>query len=98
MKITTQAVHLIPAVERRIAKVTQDINDAEARVKELAPDAEVSESAKKATQQIRAGIDRAKKIRDSLALMFRALGGIDDTASVELNDNESALLSYVDFR
>ena len=70
----------------------------EARMKELAPEAEQSESAKKAMGQIKAGIDRAKKIRDSLAMMFRALGGVDDTASVELNDNESALLSYVDIR
>lgn len=96
MKITTLARDLIPAVERRIAKVTMDINDAEARIKQLTPEAEISESAKKAMQQIRLGVDRAKKIRDSLTQMFRALAGMDPGASVELNDNEAALMSYVD--
>lgn len=98
MRITTTVIALSAAIEQRAAKVTQDITAAELRVKELEPQAETSQNAKAALQQIRKAIDRARQIRDSLAAMDRTLRGVATDASVELNENECLLFGYVDLR
>lgn len=98
MRITTTTLDAANAIERRTAKVTQDIAAAEAKARELEPQAEQSKTAKEALALVRKGIDRAKQIRDSLAQMDRALRGVSPSATVELNENESNLFGYVDIR
>ena len=98
MRITTTAQQAADAIERRVAKVSADITAAEARAKELEPQAEQSASAKAALATIRKGIDRAKQIRDSLTMLDRTLRGVAPEASIELNENECNLFGYVDLR
>ena len=98
MRITTTAQQVLAAIETRVAKVTLDIDRAEERAKELELSAEQSESAKKTLAIVRKGLERAKQLRDSLAMLDRALRGVAPEASVELNENECNLFGYVDIR
>ncbi len=95
MKITAGAKLIIETALTKIAKLTTDINEAEARAKELAPAAGESVETKKALSVIELRVAHASKMRQSLVQITRSLQHFDG-AKVELNDNESALFSYVD--
>lgn len=96
MKITTEAQHITAVAKTKIAKVTTDIEQAEKRAKEIVPDAEQSETAKKALKAIIGGLDNANRVRRGLVAIVKTLQYLEPTSVVELNDNECALLSYVD--
>lgn len=96
MKLTTEAKHLQPVLETKIAVLTTDIAEAEKKAKALEPEAEQSEQKKKALTVIRQGIDRAQKLRQSLVMLSRTIQGVEVNASCELNDNECAVLGYID--
>lgn len=96
MKITTTTTDLFGVLESKIAVISADIREGEAKAKRLEPDAEQSESAKKALTVIRASIERAAKLRQSMVQMARSIQRFHGGARVELNDNESAVLGYVD--
>lgn len=96
MKITTEAQHVSAVAKTKIAKVTTDIEQAEKRAKEIVPDAEQSETAKKALKAIIGGLDNANRVRRGLVAIVKTLQYLEPTSVVELNDNECSLLSYVD--
>ncbi len=94
MKINASAATLAAIVEPMIARITIDIDDAKAKSSELRK-LEPGVMTDAAIKKIENGIDRATKIRHGLSTLFRTLKPIG-SASVELNDLESAYLGYVE--
>ncbi len=96
MKITTEAQHITAVAKTKIAKVTTDIEQAEAKARELVPEAEQSEEKKKVLKAIIGGLDNAQRVRRGLVTIVRTLQYLEPTSIAELNDNECGLLGAID--
>ncbi len=94
MKIHSSAENLVTIIEPMVARITTDLDAAKRRVAELRKEpAGVMTDA--AIKKIELGIHKADSIRKGLAIIFRTLKPLGSSI-VELNDNESAYLGWVE--
>jgi len=94
MKVHAEASTIASIVEPMIARITIDLDAAKKKSMELLK-GETGVMTDAAIKKIELGIDKATSVRKGLAIIYRTVKPLGN-AMVELNDNESAYLSFVE--